>query len=169
MSKVFGVTGWKNSGKTTLVSALVAEFTRRGLTISTVKHAHESFDIDHAGTDSHSHRKAGAQEVALVSNSRWALMHEIKSQGAAPSLNQILSKLAPCDLVLVEGFKNSPIPKIECIREQSQSQSPLWVENDSILAVATDRPDEVDQRPSFDLSDIDAIADFIAQISGLGR
>lgn len=168
MSKVFGITGWKNSGKTTMVASLVAEFTKRGLQVSTVKHAHDSFSIDHEGTDSHEHRKAGAQEVALVSSKRWALMHEVSSGGAVPSLETMLKKLAPCDLVLVEGYKNSDIPKIECIRVASAKEDPIWRGNDSVIAVATDERDPNCDKHQFDLGDIDGIADYIAQIMGMG-
>ena len=94
--KIFGVTGWKNSGKTHLVSSLVSEFTNRGLKVSTVKHAHHAFDIDHEGTDSWKHRKSGAGEVALVSSRRWAVMHELTNE-KEPPLNEVLQKLSPCD------------------------------------------------------------------------
>lgn len=102
--KLFGITGWKNSGKTTLTERLVQELTRRGYQISTVKHAHHNFDIDHVGKDSWRHRKAGAAEVAVVSSARYAIMHENLGE-AEPSLEAIVGKLAPCDLVLIEGYK----------------------------------------------------------------
>ena len=104
MSKVIGVAGFKNAGKTTLVEKLVAELTRRGYRVSTVKHAHHSFDIDHEGRDSFRHRKAGASEVAVVSRHRWAIIHESREE-AEPTLQEILAKLGPCDLVIVEGYK----------------------------------------------------------------
>ena len=106
MNEVFGITGWKNSGKTTMVESLVAEFTKRGFTVSTVKNASEDFDVDHPGTDSFRHRHAGARETAIVSPKRWALMSNTPETGKAPSLDALLKKLGPCDLVLVEGFKN---------------------------------------------------------------
>ncbi|MEM6666077.1 MAG: molybdopterin-guanine dinucleotide biosynthesis protein B, partial [Pseudomonadota bacterium] len=95
---IFGFTGWKNSGKTTLVARVVAELTSRGFVVSTVKHAHHAFDVDHPGTDSFKHREAGAQEVALVSNARWALMHELRGDDE-PEMDEVIAKLAPCDLV----------------------------------------------------------------------
>ena len=104
MNKVIGVAGFKNAGKTTLVEKLVTELTARGHRISTVKHAHHSFDIDHEGRDSFRHRKAGAGEVAVVSRHRWAIIHELRDE-VEPTLDEILSKLAPCDLVIVEGYK----------------------------------------------------------------
>ena len=109
---VFGITGWKNSGKTTLVVRLVEEFTARGFRVSTVKHAHHAFDIDREGTDSHRHRVAGASEVALVSGRRWALMHELRDDDE-PALGEILARLSPCDLVLIEGYKREAHAKIE--------------------------------------------------------
>ena len=109
---VLGITGWKNSGKTTLTERLVRELTRRGWKISTVKHAHHAFDIDKEGTDSFRHRQAGAAEVAIVSGNRWALMHELRGEDE-PRLEAILARLAPCDLVLIEGYKRESHPKIE--------------------------------------------------------
>ena len=111
--RVFGITGWKNSGKTTLTERLVTALSDRGFRVSTIKHAHHGFDIDHAGTDSFRHRAAGAGEVAVVSARRWALMHELRGEDE-PLLAQVLETLAPCDLVLVEGYKRDPHPKIEC-------------------------------------------------------
>ena len=169
MTPVFGITGWKNSGKTTLVSSLVREFSRRGFTVSTIKNAHHDFQIDVPGTDSFSHREAGAHEVAIVSEKRWALMHEIKSAGEKPSLNSMISKLAPCDLILVEGFKASPIDKIECIRVGTAKEEPLWPSNRKIVAVASDQPIQGCTKPLFDLNNIQAITDFIIQRSGVGE
>lgn len=167
MAKVFGVTGWKNSGKTTLVARLVEEFTRRGFGVSTVKHAHASFQIDHEGTDSYRHRAAGARETAIVSPNRWALVHEVSSSGASPTLDTILNKLAPCDLVLVEGFKNTTIPKIECIRLASRDEAPVWTQNDSVVALATDHRIDDCPLPQIDIDDVSEIADHITQMTGL--
>ncbi len=167
MAVIFGITGWKNSGKTSLVSALVAEYVRRGLTVSTVKHAHKSFDIDHRGTDSHIHRTAGAREVAIVSPKRWALMHEIRDNPSEPTLSTILGKLVPCDLVLVEGYKTSDIPKIECIRYEAATDEPIWKSNKSIVAVACDAEDAACPLPQFALDDIPKIADYVMQKTGL--
>ncbi len=161
--RVFGITGWKNSGKTTLVAALVAEFTARGLQVSTVKHAHHDFEIDQEGTDSWKHRKAGAKETALVSSRRWALMHELKEEDE-PSLEDMLDKLAPCDLVLVEGFKRAHHPKIETIRNADSGkskQAPVWQDNDTVVAIATPDPDTNCSLPRFHLNAISEITDFI--------
>jgi molybdopterin-guanine dinucleotide biosynthesis protein B len=159
--KVFGITGWKNSGKTTLTERLVAEFTRRGYRISTVKHAHHSFDIDRQGTDSFRHRAAGAQEVAIVSQGRWALMHELRDE-AEPPLEQIIARLAPCDLVLVEGYKREPHLKIETRRRGAADTSPLSASDPAIVAIAADSPQPGERLPVLDIDDIAAIADFIA-------
>lgn len=158
--RTIGVTGWKNSGKTRMVAALVSEFTNRGKTVSTIKHAHHSFDIDHEGTDSWQHRKAGAGEVALVSRNRWALMHELKNE-EEPPLVEILSKLAPCDLVIIEGFKREGHQKIELIREGATSGEPLWPQDPSIIAVVTEDPVSACPLPIFSPSDITGIANFI--------
>ncbi|MEM7463345.1 MAG: molybdopterin-guanine dinucleotide biosynthesis protein B [Pseudomonadota bacterium] len=161
--RVFGITGWKNSGKTTLVAALVAEFTSRGLQVSTVKHAHHDFEIDQEGRDSWKHRKAGAKETALVSSRRWALMHELKEEDE-PSLDEMLDKLAPCDLVLVEGFKRSGHPKIETIRNAESGrpkQAPVWQYNDSVVAIAASDMDTNCSLRQFHLDSVPEIADFI--------
>ena len=167
MSRLFGIVGWKNSGKTTLVSALVREFTTRGLKVSTIKHAHHNFTFDKEGTDSFNHRAAGAHEVALVSSKRWAIIHENQTQTEEPSLENMVSKLGPCDLILVEGYKNSKIQKIEAIRHASQRETPLWQTHEGIVGVAADAPVEGCDKPQFELDDVSAIADFIVQISGI--
>jgi len=157
---VFGITGWKNSGKTQLVTRLVAEFTQRGFKVSTVKHAHHNFDIDKPGADSYRHREAGASEVALVSGRRWALMHELREE-AEPPLEEILTRLAPCDLILIEGYKREDHPKIEARRTETRDRGALAPTDPNILAVAADHflPDET--LPVFDLNDVPAMADFI--------
>jgi len=160
-AKVFGITGWKNSGKTTLTERLVAEFTRRGYRISTVKHAHHSFDIDKQGTDSFRHRLAGAHEVAIVSHGRWALMHELRDEDEPP-LAQILARLAPCDLVLVEGYKREAHLKIETRRLGAKDTAPLSPSDPAIVAVAADVPQPGEPLPVFGIDDVPAIADFIA-------
>lgn len=163
---VFGVTGWKNSGKTTLIVALIAEYKRRGLRVSTIKHAHHTFDIDVPGKDSHRHRMAGASEVLVASHARWALLHELQDE-TPPSLEQLLSHLAPCDLVLVEGFKGDPHPKIEVARGDGVQR--LIADGDpSILAVATDRPRAIARHRTLALDDVAAIAAFIWKAAGPG-
>ncbi len=162
--KLYGVTGWKNAGKTGLMERLVTEFVTRGLRVSTVKHAHHSFDVDHIGKDSHRHREAGASEVLLASRNRFALMHELRDEDE-PTLQTLLSKLAPVDLVLVEGYKRDRHPKIEAFR--AETGNPLIApEDDTIRAIASDSPLDVD-RPVFDLNDTRAIADFIMGEVGL--
>lgn len=163
---IFGITGWKNSGKTTLTERLVAELTRRGYRIATVKHAHHDFDIDKQGTDSFRHRAAGAGEVAIVSGRRWALMHELAGEDE-PTLEMILARLSPCDLVLVEGYKREGHAKIETRRRDARDTTPLTASDPNIVAVAADHPVEGERVPVFALEDIAAIADFIVGRSGL--
>jgi molybdopterin-guanine dinucleotide biosynthesis protein B len=165
---IFGVTGWKNSGKTTLLTRLVTEFTRRGFRVSTVKHAHHAFDIDKPDTDSFRHREAGASEVMIVSGNRWALMHELRGDDEPP-LEAALQKLAPCDLVLVEGYKRQGHPKIETRRAAALNHEPLAPHDSSVLAIASDAPGAADGRPWFSIDDIPAIADFIETTLGLKR
>jgi molybdopterin-guanine dinucleotide biosynthesis protein B len=165
-ARVFGITGWKNSGKTTLTERLVAEFTRRGFIVSTVKHAHHAFDIDKEGTDSFRHRAAGAHEVAIVSQGRWALMHELRGE-SEPPLDQILARLADCDLVLIEGYKREAHLKIEARRLGAKDTSPLSGGDPAIVAVAADAPQPDETLPVFDIDDIPAIADFISARTGL--
>jgi molybdopterin-guanine dinucleotide biosynthesis protein B len=155
------VIGWKNSGKTTLLTRLVAEFTRRGLVVSTVKHAHHDFDIDKPATDSFRHREAGAREVMIVSGNRWALMHELSGDGEPP-LSAALERLSPCDLVLVEGYKREGHLKIEVRRSDAANRDPLAPGDPTVLAVASDHTTDSNRLPAFDLDDITGIADFIA-------
>jgi len=165
---VFGITGWKNSGKTTLVERMVSELTRRGYRVSTVKHAHHRFDIDHPGTDSFRHRAAGAVEVALVSGYRWALMHEV-ADGEEPTLESFLEKLSPCDLVLIEGYKSEPHPKIEVRRQGAAKSEPMDAGQYGIVAVASDMDIADTALPVLDLNGIVEIADFIVDHCGLER
>lgn len=158
--KIYGVTGWKNCGKTGLMERLVAEFCERGLSVSTLKHAHHSTDVDHPGTDSFRHRTAGASEVILASPNRVAIMQELRG-APEPSFETLLARLRPVDLVLVEGFKREAHPKIEAHRQEA-GQPLIAPKDTSIRAVASDSPLELD-RPVFDLDDTAAIADFIAQ------
>ena len=158
--KIYGVVGWKNAGKTGLMERLVTEFTQRGLRVSTVKHAHHSFDVDHAGRDSYRHREAGATEVLLSSRNRWALMHENRDEEEA-TLDQLLTRLSPVDLVLIEGFKREGHPKVEAHR--AETGNPLIApEDETVRAIASDSGVQVEGRPTFDLDDTVAIADFIA-------
>jgi molybdopterin-guanine dinucleotide biosynthesis protein B len=153
---VFGVTGWKNAGKTTLVERLVSEFVRRGWTVATIKHAHHEVDIDRPDTDSFRHRAAGATEVALVGGRRYAIMRE----QAEPTLDEVLARLAPADLVLIEGFKREGHPKIEV---RSAADRPSLAANDpTVVAIAADSAPVDAALPWFRRNDIAAIADFIA-------
>lgn len=166
-ARVFGVTGWKNSGKTTLVEALVRELTGRGWRVATVKHAHHEFDIDKEGTDSFRHREAGAREVAIVSGRRWALMHELGGE-EEPTLEDILSRLSPTDIVLVEGYKRESHRKIEARRLEAKDKAPLTLGDGHIVAIAADHPVTGETVPVFGLDDINGIADFIERETGLG-
>lgn len=165
MNKVIGVAGFKNAGKTTLVEKLVTELTRRGHRISTVKHAHHSFDIDHEGRDSFRHRKAGAAEVAVVSRHRWAIIHESREE-TEPTLEQILAKLAPCDLVIVEGYKRDSHDKIE-VRNLGLAHPKLAGEDPTVVAVAANGPIDDAPVPVFDRDDVTALASFIETQAGL--
>jgi molybdopterin-guanine dinucleotide biosynthesis protein B len=166
MRRVFGITGWKNSGKTTLTEKLVTELVRRGWTVSTVKHAHHDFDIDKPGADSFRHRQAGATEVAIVSGRRWALMHELRGEDE-PKLDDILARLTPSDIVLVEGYKREAHKKIEARRIEAKDRTPLSANDPNIVAIAADFAIEGEKLPVFDLDDTKSIADFIERSTGL--
>ncbi|MBB4569765.1 molybdopterin-guanine dinucleotide biosynthesis protein B [Rhizobium leucaenae] len=167
--KIFGIAGWKNSGKTGLAVRLVTEFTRRGYKISTIKHAHHDFDIDKVGADSFRHREAGAHEVTIVSGTRYAIMHELRGE-PEPSFEEILARLAPCDLVLIEGYKREPIPKIEARRLEAANRAPLAPQDPHIAAIAADHTvDDPGALTVFDLDDTVGIADFIAATVSLGQ
>jgi len=162
--KVFGVTGWKNSGKTGLMERLVSEITARGFSVSTLKHAHHSFDVDHEGKDSYRHREAGASQVILASRNRWALMSELRG-GGEPPLAELLGKLNPVDLVLVEGYKREGHDKIEAHR--AATGQPLIAPNDeTIVAVASDSAPEAPVLV-LNLDDTKGVADFILARVGL--
>jgi molybdopterin-guanine dinucleotide biosynthesis protein B len=162
--KIFGVTGYKNAGKTGLMERLVTEFTGRGFSVSTLKHAHHAFDVDHPGKDSFRHREAGAHQVVLSSGKRWAMMTELR-ETSEPSLNELISKMTPVDLILIEGWKRDDHAKIEAHR--AETGNPLIAPNDpTIRAIASDTTLKID-RPVFDLNDTKAIADFILAEIGL--
>lgn len=158
MSKVFGFAGYSGSGKTTLIENVVPRMVMAGLKVSLIKHAHHGFDIDRPGKDSYRHREAGCTQVLLTSDQRWALMHELRG-APEPQLADQLALLAPCDLVLVEGYKASPIPKLE-VHRPAHGQPPMYPENASIVAVASD--ERIDTRlPLLDINDYDGIAEFV--------
>lgn len=160
MKRVFGIAGWSGSGKTTLLRALIPALAARGLTISTVKHAHHDFDIDRPGKDSFVHRTAGAHEVMISSAHRFALMHELRD-APEPTLRDLVARLGPVDIVLVEGFKFDPIPKMEVYRP-SLGKPPIWPKDSHIVAVATDTVLPECDRTVRDLADIPSLADIVA-------
>jgi len=157
--KTFGIVGWKNSGKTGLVERLVTEISLKGFSVSTIKHAHHTFDIDQMGKDSFRHRQAGAMEVLLSSENRWALMHELRDS-SEPNLNELLSKLSPVDLVLIEGFKNEYGLKMEAYRIENNN-IPLGQSANDIIALASNTTHPNLNLPIFDLDDTSEIANFI--------
>jgi molybdopterin-guanine dinucleotide biosynthesis adapter protein len=161
---VFGITGWKNAGKTTLAERLVAEFVRRGWRVATVKHAHHAADIDKPGTDSYRHRAAGAAEVALVTGARYAIVHEMGHEQEEATLGEVLARLAPADLVLVEGFKRDDHPKIEV---RGASSEPMAAQEHNIVVIAADVRPADGTLPWFRRDDVAGIADFIAARRGL--
>jgi molybdopterin-guanine dinucleotide biosynthesis protein B len=158
--KVLGLAGWSGSGKTTLMVRLIPALKARGLSVSTVKHAHHRFDVDRPGKDSYRHREAGATEVLVASGNRYALMHELRDE-PQPPLTDLLEKMSPVDLVLVEGFKREGHAKIEVHRE-ANGKPPLHPDDDAIIAVAADGEVETGALPRLDLNNVDAIADFAA-------
>lgn len=158
--KVFGFAGWSGSGKTTLIEKLIPRFVKRGLRVALLKHAHHSFDVDHPGKDSYRHRLAGAAEVLVTSSRRWVLMHELRGAQEPPFEEQV-KHLSPCDLLIVEGFKYAPIPKLEVWRAET-GEALLHPQDAHIVAVATDAKVET-KLPLLDLNDDAAIADFIVK------
>jgi len=158
--KVFGFAGWSGSGKTTLIEKLIPDLTARGLSVSMIKRAHHAFDVDVPGKDSWRHRQAGCQEVLITSEKRWALMHELRG---APelSLEECIARVSPCDLVLVEGNKHYPLPKLEVWRE-ANGKPLLHPQDTHVLAIASDVPVGTDLK-RFGLEEIRVIADFIVE------
>lgn len=156
--KVFGIAGYSGSGKTTLIEKLIPALKAHGLSVSVIKHAHHGFDIDRPGKDSYRQRAAGASEVLLSCNARWALMHELREE-PEPTLQALLQRLSPCDLVLVEGFKQEPVPKLEVFRS-ANGKPPLYPERPDIVALASDDAPATDL-PVFALDDAAAMARFI--------
>jgi molybdopterin-guanine dinucleotide biosynthesis protein B len=163
--RIFGIAGWSGSGKTTLIARLLPLLIARGLTVSTIKHSSHAFEIDKPGKDSHTHRIAGASEVLVSSAKRWALIHENRSEPEA-GLEELIARMRPVDLLLVEGFKAYPHPKIEVYREANGK--PLLAETDPhIVAVASDAPLAGLRVPRLNLEDVAAIAGFIVAECGL--
>jgi molybdopterin-guanine dinucleotide biosynthesis protein B len=158
--KTFGFAGWSGSGKTTLIEKLLPLFVKRGLRVSLIKHAHHSFDVDHPGKDSYRHRQAGASEVLVTSSRRWVLMHELRG-AKEPAFEDQVKHLSPCDLLIVEGYKFAPIPKLEVWRAET-GEALLHPNDPHIVAVASDVKVET-RLPVLDLNDAAAIAAFIVQ------
>lgn len=156
--RIFGLAGWSGSGKTTLLAALIPELTARGMTVSTIKHAHHEFDIDQPGKDSWVHRQAGAREVLVASSRRFALMHEHRD-ALEPALSELVARMTPVDLLLVEGFKREPHPKLE-VHRPSVGKPFLYPDDPHIVAIASDTAVEA-PLPVLPLADVVAIADFI--------
>ena len=158
---IFGFAGWSGSGKTTLIERLIPILIGRGRRVSLIKHAHHNFDIDRPGKDSHRHREAGATEVLVSSNARWALMHELRG---APemSLREAIARLSPCDIVLVEGFKAAPIAKLE-VHRPVVGKPLLYPGDPHVVAFATDQPERFAglTLPVLSLDDLDALATLV--------
>jgi molybdopterin-guanine dinucleotide biosynthesis protein B len=164
--KKFGLAGWSGSGKTRLMMRLLPELIGRGYSVSTIKHAHHNFDIDKPGKDSFEHRRAGASEVMVSSEKRWALMHEHRT-ALQPNAEALIAEMTPVDLILIEGFKDDTHPKLEIHR--ARSEKPLLYLNDpNIVAIATEKPLETNL-PQLHIEDILSIADFIESHCALRR
>lgn len=164
--KLFGIAGHSGMGKTTLLERLVPELASHGLVVSLIKHSHKNIDIDRPGKDSYRLRESGCKEVLLLGNDRWALMHELRS-APEPSLDELLDRMAPCDLVLIEGFKGGDFPKLEVWRA-SEGKPTLWPDWPGIVAIASDTPPRSPQEASvtpglarLDLSDVRVVAEFV--------
>ena len=160
-ARVLGIVGWSGSGKTTLITRLIPVLIARGIRVATLKHAHHKFDVDQPGKDSYEHRKAGACEVIVSSARRWVQMHEI-GNGAEATLPELLAKVSPCDLILVEGFKSERHPKLEVFREAT-GNPPLHPIDLRIVAIASDRGFPDAGIPVVDLNDIAAVADLVLE------
>ena len=156
--KIFGFAGWSGSGKTTLIEQVIPRFVSGGLKVSLIKHAHHRFDVDHPGKDSYRVRESGCSEVLVTSGQRWALMHEMRGEPEA-TLAQQIARMSPCDLLLIEGYKYYPLPKLEIYRE-ANGKSPLYPKDEHIVALATDTPLQ-SRLPQFGLEDYDEIAAFV--------
>ncbi|MEA2977530.1 MAG: molybdopterin-guanine dinucleotide biosynthesis adapter protein [Alphaproteobacteria bacterium] len=157
--RIIGLAGWSGSGKTTLLTKVIPRLTARGLTVSTVKHAHGGFDVDQPGKDSHSHRIAGATEVLVGSATRWALVHELRG-APEPTLGELLAKLAPVDLVIVEGYKREAHPKLE-IHRTAVGKPLLQPDDPRIVAIASDQAMPGAAVPVVDLNDVEGVVEIL--------
>jgi molybdopterin-guanine dinucleotide biosynthesis protein B len=163
--QLVGIVGWKNSGKTTLVERLVAILTGRGRKVATIKHTHHALRSLDGTTDGERHARAGASATVVIGQDSWELCGRLQS-GPAPTLDALPARLGDVDLVIVEGFKNASIPKIEVRRRASQTQEPLAANDARIVAVAADHDTETGGRPLFDLDDAEGLAAFIERLAG---
>jgi molybdopterin-guanine dinucleotide biosynthesis protein B len=161
--KVFGFAGWSGSGKTTLIEQLIPRFVGAGLTVSLVKHAHHAFDVDQPGKDSYRHREAGCKEVLVSSEKRWVVMHELRG-AAEPGLDEQIKRIGPCDLLLIEGYKHYPMPKLEIYRA-ANGKPLLHPDDPRVIGIAADAPIET-KLPRFGLDEYDRIAGFILAFNG---
>lgn len=164
--KIFGLAGWSGSGKTSLMVRLIPVLTGRGITLSTMKHAHHTFEMDREGKDSYEHRMAGATEVLITSARRWALLHELRER-PEPSMAEMIARMTPVDLLLIEGFKREEHDKIE-VHRPAVGKPLLHAEDPRVVAVASDQPLDDVPLPVIDLNDTDAVADFVVAHCGLG-
>ena len=164
--KIFGLAGWSGSGKTSLMVRLIPVLTGRGITLSTMKHAHHTFEMDREGKDSYEHRMAGATEVLITSARRWALLHELRER-PEPSMTEMIARMTPVDLLLIEGFKREEHDKIE-VHRPAVGKPLLHAEDPRVVAVASDQPLDGVPLPVIDLNDTDAVADFVVAHCGLG-
>lgn len=166
---VIGVAGWKKSGKTTLAVRLIEEFTRRGHHVVSIKHAHDSFQVDDAQTDSSRHRTAGSMEICIVGSKRWAIIHQLDHE-PEPNLEEVLSWMSPADLILVEGYKTAAIPKIEVRAQIAYSHTKLSTDDPYVIAIASDGSEPGETVPVFSRDDVGEIADLIiARVGPIGR
>jgi molybdopterin-guanine dinucleotide biosynthesis protein B len=157
--RIIGLAGWSGSGKTTLLAKIIPRLVARGLTVSTVKHAHHGFDVDTPGKDSHTHRMAGATEVMVASGRRWALMHELRD-APEPTIYELLAKMSPVDLVLIEGFKWAHHARIEVYRSEV-GKPPFHPENSHVAGIVSDTPFPDAGRPVVDIDDIEGVVELI--------
>jgi len=164
--KIFGFAGWSGSGKTTLIEQVIPRFVGAGLKVSLIKHAHHRFDVDQPGKDSFRHRAAGCSEVLVSSVERWVLMHEQRGEPEG-GLDEQIARISPCDLLLIEGYKRYPLPKLEIYRA-ANGKPLLYPEDEHIVAVATDTRAQT-RLPQFGLEDYDAIAAFVLDTLELNR
>ena len=164
--RIIGLAGWSGSGKTTLITKVIPVLVGRGLKVATIKHAHHEFDIDRPGKDSWLHREAGASEVVVASSRRWALVHELRNEGEPP-LAELLAKLSPADLVIIEGFKSHAHPKLEIYRA-AVGKPLIYPQDDCIVAIASDQPLPQAQLPVLMLDDVAGIAN-VLQAEALPR